>query len=86
MGTGRTAIVHGGNAIVRKHNKHFGGGIIVRGKFLAGPDVSVDPVIDPLNRPDDALLMFTKMNFVIFADKVDCLPTRRAHACNEVVD
>ncbi len=67
MGTGRTAIVHGGNAIVRKHNKHFGGGIIVRGKFLAGPEGSggVDPVTDTV----DIVLMYAKMNFIIFKQR-----------------
>ncbi len=69
MGTGYTAVVHGGNAVVTKKDKRDGS-IVVRGKFLAGPEgASGMSYIGAQN-------VFAHMHFVIFADPIPC-PTIR---------
>ncbi len=68
MGTGYRAIVHGGNAVVTKHNKRDGS-IVVKGKFLAGPEGSEGQDPHP-----ETMLMFAHMHFVIFTVPVPCPP------------
>ncbi len=70
-----SALVHGGNAVVRKCNSFFGDGIIAKGKFLAGPNQ------DEKDQEPGTLPMFAKMNFIIFADLMAECPTTR-NGCN----
>ena len=82
MGTEYTAIVHGGNAVVRKRDKHWGEGIVVRGEFLAGPEGDSLP-----NTYIGSQHMFAHMHFVIFADPlVECPPGRGCSGGMTVVD
>ncbi len=61
------AHVHGGNAVVKKYDT-WGDRIVVKGKFLAGPNEAEG------RQHPETLVMFAKMNFIIFADKLDGCP------------